>query len=244
MEQHSVEIGGELIRFQLRRSKRKTMGISVLPDQAVVVSAPERADFVDIESRVRKKAGWILDKQAEFSTKSVGATPRQFKPGETFLYLGQQYRLRVDPERVGVVREGSRIIVGAIQPNEADRIRNRLVRWYMKEARQHLPAALERCLPGFRKEVERKPKLLIRPIKMRWGSYISATHTLILNRSLVQVSPPLIDYVVAHELAHIGYGDHGPAFIAHLTEKMSDWRTRKKALEKLGPELFDAPVLR
>ncbi|MBY4637296.1 M48 family metallopeptidase [Sphingopyxis sp. XHP0097] len=244
MEQHSIEIGGKLICFQLRRSKRKTMGISVLPDQAVVVSAPERADFVDIESRVRKKAGWILDTQAEFSTKSVGATPRQFKPGETFLYLGQQYRLRVDPERVGVVREGSRIIVGAIQPNEADRIRNRLVRWYMKEARQHLPAALERCLPGFRKEVERKPKLLIKPIKMRWGSYISATHTLILNRSLVQVPPPLIDYVVAHELAHIGYGDHGPAFIAHLTEKMPDWRTRKKALEKLGPELFDAPVLR
>lgn len=244
MEQHAIEIGGELIRFQLRRSQRKTMGISVSPDQAVVVSAPEKADFADIESRVRKKAGWILDKQAEFSTRSVEATPRQFKPGETFLHLGQQYRLRVDPDRVGVAREGSRIIVGAIQPNEADRIRNRLVRWYMKEARQHLPAALERCLPVFRKEVERRPRLLIRPIKMRWGSYISATHTLILNRSLVQVSPPLIDYVVAHELAHVGYGDHGPAFIAHLTGKMPDWRTRKTALEKLGPELFDAPVLR
>jgi predicted metal-dependent hydrolase len=114
----------------------------------------------------------------------------------------------------------------------------------MKEARKHLPAALERCLPVFRKEVERRPKLLIRPIKMRWGSYISATHTLILNRSLVQVSPPLIDYVVAHELAHVGHGDHESAFTAHLTETMPDWRKRKKALEKLGPELSDAPVLR
>ncbi|WP_341858920.1 RhuM family protein [Qipengyuania sp. GPGPB31] len=84
--------------------------------------------------------------------------------------------------------------------------------------------------------------------KMHWAAHghtaAEVTHTLILNRSLVQVSPPLIDYVVAHELAHVGYGDHGPAFIAHLTEKMPDWRTRKKALENLGPELFDAPVLR
>ena len=244
MEQHAIEIGGELIRFQLRRSQRKTMGISVSPDQAVVVSAPEKADFADIEIRVRKKAGWILDKQAEFSTRSVEATPRQFKPGETFLHLGQQYRLRVDPDRVGVVREGSRIIVGAVQPNEANRIRNRLVRWYMKEAQQHLPAALDRCLSAFRLEIDRTPKLLIRPVKMRWGSYISATHTLILNRSLVQVSLPLIDYVVTHELAHIEHGNHGAAFAAHLTEKMPDWTKRKRALEKLAPELFDAPVLR
>lgn len=244
MEEHVIEIGGELIRFQLRRSQRRTLGISVSPDQAVLVSAPERAELADIERRVRRRAGWILDKQAEFSTRSVQASPRQFKSGETFLHLGQQYRLKVDPGRVGVVREGSRIVVGAVQPSEGDRIRNRLVRWYMKEAQQHLPAALDRCLPAFRREVGQRPRLLIRPVKMRWGSYVSATHTLILNRSLVQVSPPLIDYVVMHELAHIGHGDHGPAFIAQLGEKMPDWQKRKRALDKLAPELFDAPVLR
>lgn len=244
MEEHAIEIGGELFRFQLRRSQRKTMGISVSPDRSVLVSAPNNVELIEIESRVRKRAGWILDKQAEFATRSIEATPRQFKPGETFLYLGQQYRLRVDPDQVGVVREGSRIIVGAVQPNETDRIRNRLVRWYMKEAREQLPAALERCLPAFRMDIDQKPKLLIRPVKMRWGSYVSATHTLILNRSLVQVSTPLIDYVVTHELAHVGHTDHGPAFIGHLDEKMPDWQKRKRALDKLAPELFDAPILR
>lgn len=220
------------------------MGISVSPDQLVLVSAPERTEFADIETRVRRRAGWILDKQAEFSTRTVQASPRQFKPGETFLHLGQQYRLKVDPDRVGVARQGSRIIVGSVQPDEAARIRNRLTRWYMKEARQHLPAALERCLPAFRSEIGHRPKLLIRPVKMRWGSYLAGTHTLVLNRSLVQVPQPLTDYVVTHELAHVAHGDHGSAFHAHLNEKMPDWRKRKEALDRLAPELFDAPVLR
>lgn len=244
MEKHRIEIGGEIICFQLRRSQRKTLGISVSPDQTVVVSAPKTAAFGDIESRIRRRAGWILEKQAEFSSLSVQATPREFKPGETFLHLGQQYRLKVDPDRAGVFREGSRIIVGMVQPNEARRIRNRLVRWYLKEARQHLPAALERCLPAFRCEIQSRPKLLIRPIKKRWGSYVSATNTLILNRSLVQVSTPLIDYVITHELAHLRHNDHGPAFLAHLKEKMPDWRKRKLALDQLAPELFDAPTMR
>jgi len=243
MENRTVVIGGESIAFSLRRSTRKTLGISVLPNGDIEVTAPQSANLAKIEELLKKRAGWILDKKSEFAGQSVKASPRQFSPGETFLYLGQQYRLKVDPNRSGVTRDGARILVGGVQGGEASRIRNRLVRWYAKEARRVLHERFEIALIAFRQEIAIRPKLLIRPLRVRWGSYSSRSSSLTLSRALVQVPTPLIDYVIYHELTHAIHGDHGRGFVDFLSSKMPNWKYRKAALERLGPELFEAPNL-
>lgn len=66
-----LEIGTEAFDYTLRRSARKTLGISVKPDGSVVVTAPETAEASQIEAILRKRASWILDKVDE----SVLRTP-------------------------------------------------------------------------------------------------------------------------------------------------------------------------
>lgn len=232
-EQHFLEIGRERIAFRLRRSARKTLGISVDPGGDVVVTAPEAATLDAVTTIVRRRAAWILDKQAEIFARPVPTTPRRYVPGETHLFLGRQYRLSVEPDALGTRREGDRIIVGGVSANEPGRIRNRLNNWYSREARQIFTDRLEACFSLFRREIERYPKLKIAPLEKRWGSYIQASHTLILNRTLVQASQPLIDYVVIHELCHANHQDHGRDFLAALDVKLPDWSKRKEQLELL-----------
>lgn len=232
-DRHLLELGREQIAFRLRRSARKTLGISVDPQGDVLVSAPEAATLDAVTTIVRRRAAWILDKQAEISARPVPTTPRRYLPGETHLFLGRQYRLSVDPDSLGTRREGDRIIVGGVAADEPRRIRNRLNNWYSREARDIFAERLSACFSLFRGEMDHRPKLKVAPLEKRWGSYVQATHALILNRTLVQASLPLIDYVVIHELCHAKHQDHGREFLAALDAKLPDWRVRKDKLELL-----------
>lgn len=234
VECHHLELGRERITFRLKRSNRKTLGISVDPEGEVLVTAPEAATLDAVTAIVRRRAAWILDKQADILARPVPTTPRRYVPGETHLFLGRQYRLSVDPATIGTRREGDRIVVGGVAADEPARIRNRLNNWYSREARRVFADRLAACFLLFRYEMECCPRLRVAPLEKRWGSYIRANHTLLLNRTLVQASPPLIDYVVIHELCHAKNPDHGRAFVAALDVKLPDWVTRKEKLELLA----------
>jgi predicted metal-dependent hydrolase len=73
--------------------------------------------------------------------------------------------------------------------------------------------------------------LIIRHLEQRWGS-MTARGNLVLNRALVQASVDAIDYVITHELCHLRFRHHGPAFFQLLTRVMPDWEKRKRKLER------------
>ena len=68
-------------------------------------------------------------------------------------------------------------------------------------------------------------------MERRWGSYVAATHSLVLNHALIQVPMPLIDYVITHELCHIEHPNHGAEFERLLVRMMPDHANRKSKLE-------------
>ncbi|RPJ94080.1 DUF45 domain-containing protein, partial [Rummeliibacillus sp. TYF005] len=93
-----IEFGQSVIPYTLQRSnKRQTLSIQVSA-QGVEVIAPIDATIQDIESKLLKKATWILQKQADFDEMIEYNTPRQFRSGEKLPYLGRQYRLKVITE--------------------------------------------------------------------------------------------------------------------------------------------------
>lgn len=200
------------------------------PDGSVQVTAPQDADETEIEQRVRKRAAWILDKVDEAVLRAPPLPERRYVPGETHLYLGRQYRLRVEPETMGTRREEDRIIVGGVPADASWRIRNRLFRWYEREGYRIFAERLSLCIMPFGSGLDR-PQLKIAAMDRRWGSYVPESHSLILNHMLVQVPVPLIDYVITHELCHIGNPNHGPAFEQQLTRMMPDHVKRKLRLE-------------
>jgi predicted metal-dependent hydrolase len=92
-----LSYGEGLIEFQLERRDRKTLAISVKPDLGVEVVAPVDAPMERIFDKVRKRAPWI-QKQLRFYAQFQPWTPkRQYLSGETHLYLGRQYKLKVVP---------------------------------------------------------------------------------------------------------------------------------------------------
>jgi hypothetical protein len=92
---HAVTFGGRKIDFELRRTKRKTLAITVKPDTSVVVTAPNGASLEAVAAKVRKRAVWIRRQQDYFATFLPQVPPRQYVSGETHRYLGRQYRLKV-----------------------------------------------------------------------------------------------------------------------------------------------------
>jgi predicted metal-dependent hydrolase len=230
VEPLQMMIGGEAFAYTLRRSARKTLGISIRPDGSVVVAAPEAAEAAQIEAILRKRAAWILDKIDESVLRTPPLPPRKYLPGETHYYLGRQYRLRVEPETAGTRREEDRLIVGGVAADEPQRIRNRLFRWYETEGNRIFSERLAACIRPFGPDIKR-PKLKIAEMERRWGSYVPASHSLVLNHVLVQVPVPLIDYVITHELCHIDNPNHGPEFERLLARLMPDHAVRKQKLE-------------
>ena len=101
---HSVQYGEHRIDFAIVRRERTTLEIAVEPDASVVVAAPLETTLVAIEEKVRKRAAWIRRQQRYFIQFLPRTPDRQYVAGETHLYLGRQYRLKVVPHLQATVK--------------------------------------------------------------------------------------------------------------------------------------------
>src|SRR5947199_343648 len=102
---HWVQFGTTEIEYDLTFSERKTLAIHVYPDGSVVVDAPVGSALEAVEAKVKKRGGWVLRQQRQFQLYAVpNPLPRQYVSGESYRYLGRQYRLKVLADEVERVR--------------------------------------------------------------------------------------------------------------------------------------------
>jgi predicted metal-dependent hydrolase len=242
MNEHSeVQFGNTRIPFLIRRSERRgTVALAVESPGRLVVTAPAETTIDRLNDVVRTKAPWVVQRLRRVRDRPVPSSPREFVSGETFRYLGRQYRLHVErgirPDAVKMDRGW--IIVGVAASHEPERIaavRGALAGWYRAHAEAWLP---ERVEVWSRKFQIASPTVLVRDQRRRWGSCNRAGE-LRLNWRIIQSPMSLVDYVVAHELGHVVRGDdgHSPEFWALLGRVMPDYDARRDALRALGPSL-------
>jgi len=113
------------------------------------------------------------------------------------------------------------------------RIRAAIEAWYRDRATLKLPPRVERIanlLGVHPKEV------LIRNQRIRWAS-CAPDGTLRFNWRALMLSPALIDYVVAHELAHLRVRAHTPEYWAVVSQAIPDYRQRRERLRGVGGDL-------
>lgn len=225
-----VGYGGETIRFEVRRlGSRRTLGIEVHPDGRVLVRAPADCPAEVIDDRVKRRARWITRQLADLERYRPRTPPRHYVSGETHLYLGRQYRLKVSPgDRRSVKLTRGHLLVSLPEPCTPARCKNVLRLWYRDRARSVFREALAASLGHF-EELER-PRLIIRTLQSRWGS-LSPSGTMTLNVDLVRAPRACIEYVVVHELCHLKHPHHGAEFYRLLEGVMPDWQQRKEKLE-------------
>jgi len=222
---------------RLIRSRRRTVGLSITPEGALVVRAPLRMPEVSIRAVVAEKADWILRKQA--LARRRGAPPvHAYREGELFLYLGEPYAFHFDAGSPGVRLTSSIGPSGTagtltLPPCPPEEAKKRLAAWYQKEARQVFLARVAAY----------GPKLGVAPAavrlssaKGRWGS-CSRTGVNLVWR-LVMAPPAVIDYVVAHELAHMLHPDHSAAFWKEVERVFPGWKAQRKWLRDNGAQLI------
>lgn len=230
--EYTIRLGVELVSFSLRRSDRRTLGLTVFPDGTILVAAPRGASMEEIFDRLHRKGGWLLRTRRFFEAFRPRTPPRRHLNGETHRYLGRQLRLSVRPDAErGVRADGAFLIVGGVDPDPRT-IEGALQRWYHQRARVVLRQRLELCSGKYFPEYPEVPELLVRRLTRRWGSMSADGRRIILNVRLTEASRPSIDYVVVHELCHITCPHHGPAFFNLLETRMPDWQRRKQGLEK------------
>lgn len=233
-EQYSIEYGKLLINFLVVRRTRKTLEIAVEPDSTVSVAAPISTSAENIKSRVRKRASWIVAQQRYFEQFNPRTPRRYYLSGETHLYLGRQYRLKVVPSECGTVKLfRGRIVVQSSRPHDTNETKKLLDKWYETRANAKLRERLEACLQSFSRPAAVEPSgLTIRSMQKRWGS-MSQGGRLLLNRRLIQAPVYAIDYVITHELCHRVEPSHSPAFYRAMSRVMQDWKKRKECLERI-----------
>jgi predicted metal-dependent hydrolase len=230
---HSVTYGATTIAYRVVRRDRRTLQISVLPDMTVEVVAPRAANDATIQQRVARRARWIL-RQVEFFRQFHPKTPeRRYQSGETHLYLGRRYRLKILHSNVPSVKiHAGRIVVTTPRPADAGAVRALFDEWQKKTARACFERRLAICVTRFKAQHQIAPKaLIVRQLKQRWGS-MSQAGRLLLNRSLIGASVYEIDYVITHELCHRVHHHHGRNFFELLDRVMPDWEKRKQSLER------------
>lgn len=230
-EQGFFKYGDREIAFAVEFCHRKTLEISVMPDCAVQVRAPHGATFEAVAQKVRKKAPWIVEKQDWFAKFPKAPPPRQYLGGETHMYMGRRYRMKIEKGKERLVKiDGGfiRVVSADVRPAIVKKL---LDEWLRERAKVQFEKIFDACAVRFSLSSSTL-RLQIRDMKTRWGS-LSKGGILTLNIKLIAAPKECVEYVVVHELCHLKYPNHDKKFYRLLETRLPDWEKRKQKLENL-----------
>jgi len=228
MRKNKIQFGSKEIAFRLEFQERKSLGITVHPDQTVTVKAPLDAHLDKVKDKIRKRAPWILKQQSFFLSFEPKTPPRKYISGETHLYLGRQYRLKIIDSK----EEKVKMMRGYIEVHTSDKKRTKalMMDWYKKHAEIKFYQYAEPWIIRFKKHGVEPSSIVIKWMEKRWGS-CTPGGKVILNTELIKAPKGCIEYVIVHELCHLVHHNHSRAFFELQDKEMRDWGKWKDKLE-------------
>lgn len=239
----SIRYGDEVIAFALRLQPQRRaarVAIHVEADGRVLVDAPEGAAHAAVIGAVKKRAAWIAQQVAGARARRAAVQCREYVSGESLLYLGRRYRLKVviDPSTPpGAALRGAFLIVTVALRSPA-LVRDGLNAWYRQRAKAVFADRL-RAVAAPLRWVRSAPPLQLRSMRFRWGS-CSPAGRITLNPELVKAPRECIDCVLLHELVHRLHHNHSPAFYRVLDRHLPRWSTVKLKLDGMAEAIFRA----
>ena len=222
-----MEYAGQQVPVALEFGERRRLSISVHPDGSVTARAPADCSPQKALAHIERRRSWIAKQRRHFETYHPLPEPKRFISGETHLYLGRRYRLKVHHALdVEVKLVGRFLNVFVPEPEEPRCVRIALDAWYRAHAEPIFRDRMDRFLKSAPSLGGLVPGLRLRRMTRRWGS-CSRRGTITLSVELIQVPLHCIEYVIMHELCHLRVHDHSPAFFRLLGRYMPDWKKRK-----------------
>jgi predicted metal-dependent hydrolase len=241
-----IRLDQHLVAYALKRVRRRSIGF-IVGTEGLSVNAPKWVTHVDIEQALRDKAAWILRKLVEQRERAQRLQQARidWRDGTTVPFLGQTVIIVLDA-RAGTAPGGAlldagegavqrhidgvprlTLHVGLPQQAGAEQIRDVVQSWLQRQARRVFE---ERCRFFAQQLRVRYTRLSLSSAQTRWGS-ASADGSIRLNWRLIHFALPTIDYVVAHELAHLRHMDHSPRFWDVVRSVLPDYERARGALK-------------
>ncbi len=190
-----------------RSSKRKKVTITIERDRKVVVHAPNHASEEAIGRIVEAKRHWIYEKMRHSQKYTERPHPpgKELVNGESALFLGRSYRIEVVEKETEIVEFDQRFLIPAsCARHKKDAMRE----WYIARAKERI---LPRVVKRARELGVSFGQALIVDSRYRWGS-CTVRDNINLNWRLIKAPIFVVDYVIAHELAHLLEPNHTPRF--------------------------------
>ncbi len=211
--------------FDIIRSRRKTIAVEITKEAGVLVRAPLKLARREVLAFVQQNRSWIARKLAQARVRQEERTPRRFLEGENFPFLGEQHRLRYVAGGEYLRKLNGEFLLGADLSSRAEDL---FRTWYRARARE----ILEDRVAHFSLRMGLTCRSVrITDAKERWGS-CNAAGSLNFAWRLVMAPPPVIDYVIVHELAHLVEMNHSRRFWERLGRILPDYAKRRKWLRE------------
>ncbi|ODV43213.1 metal-dependent hydrolase [Cupriavidus sp. UYMMa02A] len=232
-----LQVGEHTLHYTLKRSSRRTIGFTV-DDRGLSITAPRWVKLSDVESAIFEKQRWILAKLGEWRQReSRRVLPTvQWRDGANLPFLGQTITLALESPIGAVLFNGETRVLHLAMPGHADeqQIKDRVQSWLQQQARRLLPQRLD--IYAERLGV-RHTGFALTSAATRWGS-CTADGKIRLNWRLMHFPMSMIDYVAAHELAHLKEMNHGPRFWETVESIFPEFRDARAQLRAHPPELL------
>jgi predicted metal-dependent hydrolase len=230
-----IQLQDTMLEYSLLRSKRRSIGF-LIAEEGLRVTAPRWVTIADIEQAIREKQRWIISKLSERRerTETRLQSAMQWEDGARFLFLGQMLSLRISRDNVSKRH--------TIDFEEGEEIRELRIRLHSDASEQQLKDAIKIWLQNEAMRVfsarlpvyaemlgVRYQTMALSNAGTRWGSCTSQGK-IRLNWRLIHFAPELIDYVIAHELAHLHEMNHSPRFWARVASVFPDYEQARHRL--------------
>jgi predicted metal-dependent hydrolase len=223
----TVSLGGQQLSYVLRRTnRRRTIGLMV-DDRGLKVASPWHVPLDEIYQMLARSEMWVLDKLAAWQLRRP--TPQGWASGDVLNFLGKEIQLKIEIALLGHGVWMERGLLRVYTPNHETTAVHQLVTvWYRDQAARYFPERVAALAPVLGVCASR---VIVSNAKTQWGS-CNSEGKVRLNWRLMQARPAVIDYVVAHELAHLRHMNHSPAFWATVTIACPQYRKLREELKE------------
>ena len=213
---------------EVSRTSRKKSASIELTGRGVTVTVPESLSDKQISDLVTKRSAWIKSKLQE-QAEQPGYRAREYVSGETFPYLGKNYRLKIRKDDLPSVKlKHGYLTVTLAEVTSQQAIKNLVENWYASHALNQLRGKTVRLA----KEIGVSPrKVSVKTYKRRWGS-CSSDGDIFYNWRIILAPHRIVDYVVIHELCHLRRHDHSSEFWRLVKHYAPDFEDRRGWLKQ------------
>lgn len=223
---------GDLSFDVIRRPNRQTLEITVERDASLWIKLPDRITIEQVESFVAEKRSWIYRKLVEKDALRGPTVTKQLVDGEGFAYLGRNHRLLLVDGQDAVVRldRGRLRLRRDCVSNGSVHIRD----WYSTTGAVWLR---NRVAPWTARMQAGMVDVRVADLGYRWGS-TRGTDRINIHWATLQLRPSLIDYVLAHELAHLHEMNHTRTFWTLVERALPTFADQRSELACSGSRLW------